>query len=120
MPKPTIGQGLYLVFSSGYGASKGQSCEVVKVGRKYFEVRQNKTTKYTSQFHLEDWREKSEYTPRYRIYESEQHYLDEIERDKLHRCIQEKFHYRYNNKFTLQQLREAARALNINENITSK
>lgn len=89
--KPTIGQTLYLVNSGNNARSVPQvitPAQVISVGRKYFKV---KHSWMEIEFHLEDWRENTEYTPGWYIYETEKEFTDEKTRSKNMRTLRELF-----------------------------
>ena len=110
MRKPISGEKLFLVRHKRWSDTEYYNPEVIKVGRKYFTV---EFAWRKMQFYIDTWRENTEYGSNYMIYESKQHYLDETERNKLFEVIKEKFQYKWNNKFTLQQLRDVSKTLNI-------
>ena len=52
---------------------------VSKVGRKYFSVRLDGPYPAEREYHIEDWRERTEYSAGTKLYASEQEYADEKE-----------------------------------------
>ena len=82
-PTPTIGQTLYSLNVGNAARRIPQTLKpvvVTKVGRKYFTVGEGwRATEY----HLHDWREKSDYMANSRLYASEQEYADEKETSEI-------------------------------------
>lgn len=68
---------------------------VQTVGRKYFTVRvQGVTNDYNDvQYHIEDWREKTEYTANSKLYESVEEYNHAVAAKEYVRRIGEAFKY---------------------------
>lgn len=106
--KPIKGQTLFSLNVgnrvSQYSPQKLTRVKVAKVGRKYFTIGEGRSE---TQFHLTDWRQKSEYSATQRIYETEQSYLDEVEVEKICNRIDKAFEYGRNQKgITLRELRK--------------
>ena len=98
MRKPVVGETLWMLNVGNAARDVPQTLtpsKVTKVGKKYFTVGEDWRE---TQFHLEDWREKSEYSARYALYESEQAWKDEMESTRLCREIGEAFQYGRNAK----------------------
>jgi hypothetical protein len=88
--------------------------EVVKVGRKYFSIKIERISR-PIEFHLENWSQKTDYSPDYRLYESEQSYKDKLKRDKYITAFHGVFNcgaYAQKN-MTLENLEKAAELLGI-------
>ncbi len=86
MGKPEVGQKLFMLSVRG-GARHCMPIltpvVVTKVGRKYFSVAPTAERSHLEvEFRLEGWRQHTEYSPRYFLYETEQEYLDKKERDE--------------------------------------
>jgi len=81
-PKPTLGQ---QVFSLNIGNNARRVPQVLspatvsKVGRKYFSVKLQGPYPREREYHIENWRERTEYSPVTSLYASEQEYADEKE-----------------------------------------
>ena len=63
---------------------------VKNVGRKYFSCEVGDHN-YTVEFNLGSWREKTDYTPGYQLYETRQEWMDENERSTLMSDIEDCF-----------------------------
>lgn len=86
---------------------------VTKIGRKYFYV-QPENWRWDIKFYLETWREVTEYSPTYVLYETEQHYQDEVEKGRILDLFSDTFRWGGNRDlYTLDQLREGAKILKI-------
>lgn len=98
MNKPKVGQ---IIYSLNVG-NDVRGCEQVltpmivsKVGRKYFTC-DPEGCNWGTQFYLDDWREKSEYTSNHCLYENKQEvkkWEDEKIKDELIRIIKVQFNY---------------------------
>jgi hypothetical protein len=112
MNKPTVGQKLWLNAvgnNARYGAKISEGI-VTKVGNKYFSVSIGMGKDID--FHLDIWRQKTEYSEYWKPYESEQDIHDERKRDVLYCEIRSKFQ-NYNTNLTLQELEQIAEILNV-------
>jgi hypothetical protein len=70
---------------------------VEKVGKKYFTVRRTGERSWgRTTHHLDNWREKSDYSPDYVLYASRQEYDDEHESGEICQFIYRSFEYRMN------------------------
>lgn len=103
-PKLTVGQKLFSL-NVGNAARRGTPqvltpVVVTKVGRKYFTVTPvGKDARcWEMEYHIEDWRERTEYTPNSQLYATEQEWLDEHESEVLSRRIYQAFEYGNNRK----------------------
>lgn len=89
--KPQVGQKLFLL-NVGNNARRVPQvltpATVTKVGRKYFTVARDAHRGWEIDFHLESWIEKTEYSPGWAIYLSEQEWEDEEEASRLYDEIQ--------------------------------
>lgn len=86
--------------------------EVAKVGRKYFYAAKDATWRLTK-FEITTGLESSNYSADYRVWESEQDLKDHLECESLLRKIRDELNYWRPNDFSLDQLRDVARALKI-------
>jgi len=112
MNKPQVGDKLYLVEAGHRGADSGE-CTVTKVGRLYFEVHSETVYIRETRFKLDDWRQKTEYSVTYRLYQNEQTYRDQIEAHKWADLYRVTFGSHSRAKFTLDQYRQASKILGI-------
>lgn len=118
MSKPTIGEKLYMVPGVNRQGSQKYTVEVINVGRKYFKVipeGYDKDTRFNIVFEIENWKQKTDYSPDYYLYESEQAYKDHIRRQEW---IQEFYRvFRSGNyaqaHMTLEDLEKAGKILGI-------
>ena len=105
--KSMIGQTVYIKTvgnAAGYGESVRES-KIVSVGRKYFEVGEEKGSRLNTKFSLEDNREVSDYSANWSLYFSEQEIKDEEESNKIVSEIKNKFSTWGRMDLTLDQLR---------------
>lgn len=108
--KPVVGETLYSlnVGNAARNCPQVLTPMVVKhVGRKYFTCGRPGASDYWDvQFHLEDWREKTEYSSNHALYESEQAFEEEKEAGKLFEEIKKTFGcYRRPEHITLDRLK---------------
>lgn len=85
MRKPVVGEELYLVYSDRRRKGEGFNGKVIKVGRKYFKVipvGYPEDTHFNMSFEIENWKQKTNYSSDYYLYESEQAYKDHIRRQE--------------------------------------
>jgi phosphotransferase system IIA component len=81
-PKPTVGQRLFSLHIGNISRNGPQALTpvvVTKIGRKYFTVENEERLRNTTEFHVEGWMQKTDYSADYALYESEQQYADEKE-----------------------------------------
>lgn len=111
MEQVHIGDELYLVDSGNRARHRGRRpCQVMKVGREYFTVAFGNHGKV--QFHLDSWRQKTDYLPDYTLYKTQQAYEDEVLFERL-RCRLRQEVEKRTPSFTLEQLRQAMDILNL-------
>lgn len=104
--KPIAGETLYMLNVGNNARYRKQILKPVIVsfvGRKYFSVKlaQNASSyadPVIAEFHIDSWREKSNYSAGWMIYESEQEWADEKEVGEICREIGEAFKYGCNYK----------------------
>ena len=100
MKKPVVGQKLY---SLNVGNASRRTVQkltpviVKKVGRKYFTC-SPEGFDYRTQYHLDDWSEKSDYSAVSRLYESKQAWEDEKEAAMICKRLHCYFDYGRNRK----------------------
>jgi len=96
--KPFVGQ---ILHSLNIG-NDARNCEqkltemvVTKIGRKYFTcVRNGDFAAYTeTQYHLDDWREKTEYCKCSELFETAEKWEDKKEEEDIGKFIAESFEY---------------------------
>lgn len=113
MKPPTVGQRLFSLNVGNYARNTEQKLTPVivsKVGRKYFTCKREDYHLET-QYHLEDWREKTEYCVNSALYESEQAWEDEKEAAQLCKQIHQAFEYGRNPNLPVSTLRQIAALL---------
>ena len=107
--KPVVGQKLYALNIGNRARNMQQvliDAEVVKVGRKYFEVRLFGYLT-TTKFSLDGWLEVSDYSAGYKLYSTPQEWDDEKELKKLRKKLSDIFAYSYGRtELPLECLRE--------------
>ena len=115
MRKPEIGDKLYLV-NAGINvrgtAALPETCEVVKVGRKYFTVSTGDYF-FDKIFTIDGFSEKSEYTSNWRLYLSKEDYENHIESVKWYKKFNDVFGGYSSEKFSLSQFKMAAEIFDI-------
>lgn len=118
-PKPSVGDTLY---SLNVG-NASRHCEpvltpvtVLKVGRSYFTCAPvGSTFPYQQgQYHLDDWREKTEYSANSRLYASQQEREEELEAIKHADLIKKTFDAWTGRKLPLIALRQIAAIIESN------
>lgn len=108
--KPIIGETLYSL-NVGNKAGRGREQKLTpmivhSVGRKYFTLKQGDWNIFV-EFHIDAWRQKTEYCEDHKLYETEQEWLDEEESKKYCKVIYESFPYGMNSRnLSLRNLRE--------------
>lgn len=112
--KVEVGQELWLVDVGNRALYRKESrpCVVTKVGRKYFVVGYGVTLNTVVTFHLDTWREKTDYSPNYRLFHSEAAYQQEGIRLKWDRAFSDFFRLG-GRGITLEQYEKAAEILGI-------
>lgn len=91
--KPQIGETLYSLNignAARYREQKLTPMVVTAVGRKYFSLKQEGWN-ITVDFHLDTWRQKTEYCQDHRLYETEQEWLNEKEEEKICQFLESSF-----------------------------
>ena len=114
--KPKVGETLWMLRENINGRQadtndrKLTPVNVVKVGRKYFTV---DDCVFQIEFHLDSWRENSEFGSHRRLYRDAQEWQDEKELIALHNNIKREFGGYGKPAQTLEQLRQIAAILTL-------
>lgn len=117
-PIPQVGQRL---FSLNVGNSARNVPQVLtlaivtKVGRKYFTVKRDDQYAFETEFWIEDWRQRTEYTPDFVLYATEQAWLAEKEISSLVTSIRQRFDYGGGRSVPLENLRKIAELAGVKE-----
>ena len=115
MRKPNVGDILFIVSSTFSGKNpKTESVEVIKVGRKYFDVSYVGSSIFSWTFFIENWHEKTDYCSRVSLYESEQEYRDYVEKCEWSTKFR-RFFEGFCSNVTLEQYRKIADILGLNK-----
>lgn len=107
--KPTVGQTLYSLNignSARHRPAELTPVTVRSVGRKYFACSSDEYPTNLTQFHCDDWREKTEYGKNQSLYASKQEWLDEKESSRIHDEIVKAFDRWTGRRFPLSTLRQ--------------
>jgi hypothetical protein len=103
--KPVIGEKLFLL-KSDRRSIETSTVTVTSSGPKYFKAHVDGMSEWhTIQFHQGSWREKTQYSNTYTLYETEKEYKDEQEYSNLKSKIYRSFDCWSKHNFTLEQLR---------------
>lgn len=98
--KPIVGETLYSLnvgnATSRYQPQKLTPMVVSTVGKKYFVLKSPHGKE--TQFHIDTWKQKTEYSVDHKLYEKEQEWLDETEKRDICRIIGDSFQNGNNNK----------------------
>jgi len=112
--KVTVGQKLYSLNVGNNARHREQvltPVTVVTVGRKYFTTKLENYS-FETYYRLDDWSERTEYSPNSKLYESEQEWADEKETMTLCKEISRSFEHSNNTKrLSLQTLRTILAAI---------
>ena len=118
-PKPIVGDTLYLVDVGNRarsGRGKQRHCTVAKVGRKYFTVEYySGAYLFEVQLRLDTWQENTNYSADYQAYPDMQAWRDEQEQQRWLELFGVTFSHfsSAGREFSLQQLRDAAKVLEL-------
>ena len=111
--KPVVGETLFAVWIGGRKLNeKNKEVTVTKVGKKYFYV---SDLIWGPRFYIETWREDSNTgIENWRLYETKQVYLDEVEANGIYQTIKSNCFDSWNNKtkLSLDQLRRIQKIIN--------
>jgi len=80
--------------------------EVTKVGRKCFTVCTVGKYKFTTEYHLETWRQKTQFSENHRLYTSMQEWEEEKESSQIMQFLRERFNGWNHSKIPLENLRK--------------
>lgn len=111
MKKPNVGDELILVIYDRWrhnGLTELESVTVTKVGRKYFTI-----SYWNTQFHIDDWAEKTEYASMVALYPTLQDYKDAREHSAWLDAFKKTFDTFSRPNLSLEQYRAAAEILGI-------
>jgi len=110
MRKPVVGEQLFALEIGNRVKRTEQKLSpiiVKKVGHKYFVCGEKDSNWRDTQFHLDTWAQKTEYSANISLYESEQAWEDEKEIAENCRIIWNAFEYGHNrNRVSLENLRK--------------
>ena len=119
MRKPRVGEKLFVSTTNNMARSgvKTYNCEVVKVGRKYFDVELDDGLSRPINVHISSWHENNgQYIGNYKVWESEQAYKDSVLASQLHRKIRDHSFGPYGSKkLSLDQLKAIAEIIGLSE-----
>ena len=109
MEKPKVGDILYSLNIGNAARNQKQvlkRVEVKKVGRKYFTVGDEGNSWWEQQYHLSNWRMKTEYSADSYLYRTVKEYKDEKEEHKICKNLSDCFEYGKNKlRLSLSDLR---------------
>lgn len=115
MEKPKVGQTLYSLNvgnAARHTEKKLTPVIVTKVGRKYFTCKENEDSYWETQYHIEDWKEKSDFSATSCLYPSPLAWENEKEAFAICQLIWESFTYGQNKRHvSLVDLRTIKRIL---------
>lgn len=107
---PIVGQTLYSLNVGNAARHRKQELTPVvveSIGRKYFTVFRADRSHLKTQYHLSDWREKTEYCIDSKLYTSEQEWKDEVEMSAICHKLWRNFEYGHNPRnLSLDDLRQ--------------
>lgn len=95
--------------------SEYKKSRIVSVGRKYFEVGEEKGGRFNIKFHIEDNRQFTDYMSDWEIYFSVQKIYDQEESEKIESELRMKFRSWGKTDLSLDQLRGESRRLLTNK-----
>ena len=93
-PIPQVGQTLYSlnVGNMARGVEQVLTPTIVrKVGRKYFDCSSEQSSRYVKRYHLDSWKEKTEFSVDSVLYADPQEWYDEKESVEITRMIRKTF-----------------------------
>ena len=111
MRKPIIGEELYLIQEEKNKDKIIGYVKVITVGRKYFKIDYPIYVGY-SNFYINSWKQKTEYSQEYYLYENEKAYLDKLETDKYIRILHNNLYHGWYG-YSLYQLKKIVEILEI-------
>lgn len=117
--KPEVGQIFYSLNIGNAARHRKQELTpvvVTKVGKKYFTCCPEGGKKFQEeQFFIENWRQKTDYSPNAQLYQSREEYEEERERNLIVQYLAEVFTNRNRFSLSLVQLREIERVIRSKE-----
>lgn len=93
--KPVVGEKLFSLNIGNATRNREQTLTPVlvsKVGRKYFSVKKEGYN-WETEYHLDTWQQKTDYSPDSQLYESEQEYLDMKQKSEILKQLRSIFDY---------------------------
>ncbi len=108
-PEIKLGDTLYSLKVNNAARNQAQKLTpvtVVKIGRKYFDCLPHGKDCARTTYHLDTWRQKTNYSADSVLYRSEREWLEENEADQIRQKISEVFRFGNNTKVNLAGLRE--------------
>ena len=106
MRKPKVGETLYMLNINNAAHHKAQvlvPVQVSRVGNKYFSVGDG--IYRVKEFTISNWREKTNGSADYRLFEKDQEWFDERDHNALTKSIREAFSHYGKSTLSLDQLR---------------
>lgn len=116
LPKPVVGQTVWSLNVGNAARNRKQELTpliVRGVGRKYFTCSHEQSPNHLITFHLDTWREKTNYSADHSLYTNPQDWEDEREYSEISNLIRKAFDMWGGKRFTLTQLRAAKEALGL-------
>jgi hypothetical protein len=117
--KPTIGQTVYSLNIGNDARNCEQvltAMEVTKVGRLYFTCKEVGRWWQLREYHLDEWKQKSDYCPVSCLYETREEYEQEKEQTQLTAKMRKIFDY-YSKRLPLEVLRRMDACLPENKDV---
>ena len=111
---PIVGQQLFMLNVGNAARHTPQTLRpvtVTKVGRLYFTVCHDT---WTTQFSIDGWQQKTDYSVDYALYTSEQQWADEKESAKICEDIEKLFRYGHNPNLSIAVLRKISELISTN------
>lgn len=117
--KPILGEKLWDL-NVGNAARRGTPqvltpVVVTKVGKKYFTCKNADQWGREISYHIDTWRQKTEYCADHKLYETEQEWRDKKEAKEITKQISETFHWMKSHNLSLEQLRMIKAILDQNK-----
>jgi hypothetical protein len=108
-PIPQVGQTLYSLNVGNMARNVKQELTPVivrKVGRKYFDCSSERSPNYVKRYHLDSWKEKTEYSVDSMLYADPQEWSDEKEAGDITSMVRKTFDSRTGTAVPLAKLRQ--------------
>lgn len=116
LPKPVVGQTVWSLKVGNAARNRKQELTpliVRSVGKKYFKCSPEVWPNNLVTFHLDTWREKTNYSADHELYANPQDWEDKRECNEISSLIGKAFNMWSTTRFTLTQLRAAKEALGL-------